>query len=171
MLFVLIYCILQCFLRTNLRTNFVHRIVLIFVEINQLILMRKKTKRPQIVIFAVFCWVLVPMLSGYQDSNLGPPAPKAGALAGLRYTPIDLCGEQEIRTLDTLLRYTHFPGVRHRPLGQLSILSINKHGRRDSNSRQLVLETSALPLNYSRVCYFVCKIRLFTQFARFLNVF
>ena len=27
------------------------------------------------------------MLSGYQDSNLGPPAPKAGALTGLRYTP------------------------------------------------------------------------------------
>ena len=27
-------------------------------------------------------------LSGYQDSNLGPPAPKAGALAGLRYAPI-----------------------------------------------------------------------------------
>lgn len=27
-------------------------------------------------------------LSGYQDSNLGPPAPKAGALTGLRYTPI-----------------------------------------------------------------------------------
>ena len=27
------------------------------------------------------------LLSGYQDSNLGPPAPKAGALAGLRYTP------------------------------------------------------------------------------------
>ena len=26
--------------------------------------------------------------SGYQDSNLGPPAPKAGALAGLRYIPI-----------------------------------------------------------------------------------
>ena len=31
-----------------------------------------------------------PYLSGYQDSNLGPPAPKAGALAGLRYTPIIL---------------------------------------------------------------------------------
>ena len=28
-------------------------------------------------------------LSGYQDSNLGPPAPKAGALTGLRYTPND----------------------------------------------------------------------------------
>ena len=25
-------------------------------------------------------------LSRYQDSNLGPPAPKAGALTGLRYT-------------------------------------------------------------------------------------
>ena len=29
-------------------------------------------------------------LSGYQDSNLGPPAPKAGALTGLRYIPIAL---------------------------------------------------------------------------------
>ena len=29
----------------------------------------------------VFVW------SGYQDSNLGPPAPKAGALTGLRYIP------------------------------------------------------------------------------------
>ncbi len=26
-------------------------------------------------------------MSGYQDSNLGPPGPKPGALAGLRYTP------------------------------------------------------------------------------------
>ena len=26
-------------------------------------------------------------VSGYQDSNLGPPAPKAGALTRLRYTP------------------------------------------------------------------------------------
>ena len=31
-------------------------------------------------------------LSGYQDSNLGPPAPKAGALTGLRYTPKLLSG-------------------------------------------------------------------------------
>ena len=31
---------------------------------------------------------VVPFLSGYQDSNLGPPAPKAGALTGLRYIPI-----------------------------------------------------------------------------------
>ncbi len=27
-------------------------------------------------------------VSGYQDSNLGPPAPKAGALTGLRYIPM-----------------------------------------------------------------------------------
>ncbi len=26
--------------------------------------------------------------SGWQDSNLRPPAPKAGAITGLRYTPI-----------------------------------------------------------------------------------
>ncbi len=29
-------------------------------------------------------------------------------------------GEKGIRTLDTLLAYTHFPGVRLRPLGHLS---------------------------------------------------
>ena len=26
--------------------------------------------------------------SGWQDSNLRPPAPKAGAMTGLRYTPL-----------------------------------------------------------------------------------
>ena len=30
---------------------------------------------------------LASISSGYQDSNLGPPAPKAGALTGLRYIP------------------------------------------------------------------------------------
>ncbi len=34
-------------------------------------------------------------------------------------------GESGIRTLDTLLGYTHFPGVLLRPLGQLSSLSKN----------------------------------------------
>ena len=28
------------------------------------------------------------VLSGRQDSNLRPPAPKAGAMTGLRYTPL-----------------------------------------------------------------------------------
>ena len=31
--------------------------------------------------------IVTPFKSGYQDSNLGPPAPKAGALTGLRYIP------------------------------------------------------------------------------------
>ena len=30
-------------------------------------------------------------------------------------------GEEGIRTLDTLLTYTHFPGVRLQPLGHLSV--------------------------------------------------
>ena len=30
------------------------------------------------------------------------------------------CGERGIRTLDTLLAYTHFPGVLLQPLGHLS---------------------------------------------------
>ena len=56
-------------------------------------------------------------LSGYQDSNLGPPAPKAGALTGLRYTPnytkfasyrIFSCGERGIRTLGTVLPVRQF---------------------------------------------------------------
>ncbi len=37
---------------------------------------------------------------------------------GAKYTS---CREEGIRTLDTLLAYTHFPGVRLRPLGHLSI--------------------------------------------------
>ena len=33
------------------------------------------------------------ILSGWQDSNLRPPAPKAGAMTGLRYTP-KICAER-----------------------------------------------------------------------------
>ena len=45
----------------------------------------------------------LPFVSGWQDSNLRPPAPKAGALTGLRYTPnyILFCGERGIRTPGT----------------------------------------------------------------------
>ncbi len=31
---------------------------------------------------------MLTLLSGWQDSNLRPPAPKAGAITGLRYTPM-----------------------------------------------------------------------------------
>ncbi len=33
--------------------------------------------------------------SGWQDSNLRPPAPKAGAITGLRYTPKDKKAESK----------------------------------------------------------------------------
>ena len=50
-------------------------------------------------------------MSGWQDSNLRPPRPKRGAITGLRYTPIFycdsfLCGEEGIRTPDTLTSIT-----------------------------------------------------------------
>ena len=35
------------------------------------------------------------------------------------------CGESGIRTRGTLLRYTHFPGVRLQPLGHLSKTGFN----------------------------------------------
>ena len=47
-------------------------------------------------------------LSGYQDSNLGPPAPKAGALTGLRYTPIQTLfafASAKIETIFLLCKY------------------------------------------------------------------
>ena len=45
-------------------------------------------------------------LSGWQDSNLRPPAPKAGAITGLRYTPQkkQKSGETGTRTLATVTR-------------------------------------------------------------------
>ena len=43
----------------------------------------KKTKQMTFQSSALHCF----NMSGYQDSNLGPPAPKAGALTGLRYIP------------------------------------------------------------------------------------
>ena len=68
--------------------------------------------------------------SGWQDSNLRPPAPKAGAITGLRYTPNRLslyycllaasCGETGIRTLGTLLVYDDLANRSFRPLRHLS---------------------------------------------------
>lgn len=44
-------------------------------------LMTLKKRKTVANLATVFSW------SGYQDSNLGPSAPKADALTGLRYTP------------------------------------------------------------------------------------
>jgi hypothetical protein len=38
----------------------------------------------------------------------------------LVFFDVKKCGEPGIRTLEALLELTHFPGVRLRPLGQLS---------------------------------------------------
>ena len=48
--------------------------------------------------------------SGRSDSNTRPPAPKAGALTGLRYAPniLKYCGEGGIRTLGTVLPVRQF---------------------------------------------------------------
>gem|GEM_PF-2125094 len=56
---------------------------------------------------------LISLLSGRQDSNLRPPAPKAGAITGLRYAPNlkrsrCFCGEGGIRTLGTVLPVRRF---------------------------------------------------------------
>ena len=48
-----------------------------------------KTKTPQLR-RALCRSEVVSDKSGWKDSNLRPPAPKAGALTGLRYTPNDL---------------------------------------------------------------------------------
>ena len=51
--------------------------IFIILIVSKADIKRKKTSE----ILKSFSW------SGYQDSNLGPPAPKAGALTGLRYIP------------------------------------------------------------------------------------
>ena len=46
------------------------------------------TDTTKALVFCVFYWKPTPCgLSGWRDSNSRPPAPKAGALTGLRYTP------------------------------------------------------------------------------------
>lgn len=49
--------------------------------------MHKKQKALSISRLTVLLYHLFSGSSGWQDSNLRPPAPKAGAITGLRYTP------------------------------------------------------------------------------------
>ena len=58
-------------------------------------------------IYTIFC------LSGYRDSNAGPPAPKAGALTGLRYTPKPLSG-----TKVRIISQSAIPSPQEKPLGE-----------------------------------------------------
>ncbi len=45
-------------------------------------------------------------------------------------------GERGIRTLDTLVRYTHFPGVRLRPLGHFSFFTCQIQGHKIQKNKQ-----------------------------------
>src|SRR5690554_7472627 len=61
-------------------------------------------------------------------------------------TTIKRCGkfirrEEGIRTLDTLLAYTHFPGVRLRPLGHLSKFIIIRFFKRRSEEHTSELQS------------------------------
>ena len=55
-------------------------------------------------------------MSGYQDSNLGPPAPKAGALTGLRYTPLIDSISIVLRCKDTKYFYFSKQFCKEKPL-------------------------------------------------------
>ena len=59
-------------------------------------------------IYTIFC------LSGYRDSNAGPPAPKAGALTGLRYTPKPLSG-----TKVRIISQSAIPSPQENPLREV----------------------------------------------------
>ena len=104
--------------------------------------------------------------SGQKDSNLRPPAPKAGALAGLRHTPkkrrchhrLLCCGEGGIRTPGTLCRIRQFSkllvSATHPPLlgCELRCKSrlfsvIHKH------FLSLFLKKNRYLLNYSKICF------------------
>ena len=77
--------------------------------------------------------------SGHPDSNWGSPAPKAGAITGLRYIPSVLChiekdalrgvflgGEGGIRTPGTLIEYDSLANCWFQPLTHLSECSSSR---------------------------------------------
>ena len=52
---------------------------------------------------------MLTFLSGWKDSNLRPPAPKAGALTGLRYAPIALAAFQlRVQSYDIFFNLQNF---------------------------------------------------------------
>ncbi len=49
------------------------------------------------------------LMSGWRDSNPRPPAPKAGALTGLRYTPKTFLKAGEIMRFNIIILIIQFP--------------------------------------------------------------
>ena len=73
--------------------------------------------------------LVLSVLSGHPDSNWGSPAPKAGAITGLRYAPgtkktpcgASFGGEGGIRTPGTLIEYDSLANCWFQPLTHLSV--------------------------------------------------
>ena len=73
---------------------------------------------------SIFIKLPTKLLSGWQDSNLRPPAPKAGAITGLRYTP--KIKKRRVRDSNPWYSFPYacLANMSFRPLRQLSRISI-----------------------------------------------
>ena len=60
--------------------------------------LRKRCKKKSILLRILF-------LSGWQDSNLRPPAPKAGAITELRYTPNNIASAKIVFYLNNWVTF------------------------------------------------------------------
>ena len=58
------------------------------------------------------------------------------------------CREEGIRTLDTLLEYTHFPGVLLQPLGHLSVWLIDPFSESECKENYYSLRFQITSLNF-----------------------
>ena len=56
------------------------------------------------------------LMSGWRDSNPRPPAPKAGALTGLRYTPKTFLKAGEIMRFNIIILIIQFPYQKNSPI-------------------------------------------------------
>ena len=95
-------------------------------------------------IYTIFC------LSGYRDSNAGPPAPKAGALTGLRYTPKSLSG-----TKVRIISQSAIPSPQEKPLGGGDTRGRSDPGgiqTHDLQNRNLTLYSAKLPSLIASLC-------------------
>ena len=95
-------------------------------------------------IYTIFC------LSGYRDSNAGPPAPKAGALTGLRYTPKPLSG-----TKVRIISQSTIPSPQENPLGEGVARGRSDPGgiqTHDLQNRNLTLYSAKLPSLIASLC-------------------
>ena len=72
-----------------------------------------------------FFKLTVKFLSGWQDSNLRPPAPKAGAITGLRYAPMikNPSGEAVREGFEPSVQFNPYDGLANRSFRPLRHLT------------------------------------------------